>query len=197
MTHVQGGRNTATPLLNQAAQQLTEGNLAQARELYQAVLQERTCPQHTGFADHNVRTATYKSEGRALAGLARCALLEKNVKAATELVAVIRKSFADSLESDDVRQAVSAVDLAAGGSAVSGGIKDLEDAVKKNPTDLEARYSLASALFASGAHSRAIEEALELLKKDKAWKEQAAKTLLLKIFEVRRLFVSGSDGSPA
>lgn len=125
-----------------------------------------------------------KSEGRALAGLARCALAEKDIKSAAEIVAVIRKSYADSLELSDVRQAVSAVDLSAGGAGGGPDIAALEAKIKTDPADLESRLALATALFAAGSHARAIDEALELLKRNRTWKEQAAKQLLLKIFEV-------------
>lgn len=130
-------------------------------------------------------SAALKSEAQALAGLARCAMAEKDTKAAAELVSAIRRSYPDALEDPEVRQAVSAVDLVADGGAAPGGVQELEAKVKAAPADLDARLALATALFAAGSHSRAIDEALELLKRDKGWKEGAAKNLLMKIFDVR------------
>lgn len=187
LTRLQGGSNTAKPILTEAAAMLAEGDVAGARELYKTVLKQGASPRSAPPPAHaaHAPSVALKSEGQALAGLARCALAEKDMKAAAELVSAIRRSYPDALEDPEVRQAVSAVDLSADASAAPGGVKELEEAVRRNPADLEARLSLASALFAAGAHARAIDEALELLKRDKAWKEQAAKNLLMKIFDVR------------
>lgn len=48
---------------------------------------------------------------------------------------------------------------------------------------MEARHALALKYFQLQKFERATDEALELLKLDKMWKDGAAKALLLKIFE--------------
>jgi len=55
--------------------------------------------------------------------------------------------------------------------------------VEKNPDDLEARYELAKALYASGDAEAAIDELLEIFRRDRSWNDEAAKKQLMTIFE--------------
>lgn len=48
---------------------------------------------------------------------------------------------------------------------------------------MQARYDLANAYFSRGEHEQAIEQCLQMIKKDKRWQEDAARKLLLKMFD--------------
>ena len=54
-----------------------------------------------------------------------------------------------------------------------------------NPEDPDARYDLAVALYGKGKVEESIDILVELVKTHGQWKEEAAKTQLLKIFEAR------------
>jgi putative thioredoxin len=55
--------------------------------------------------------------------------------------------------------------------------------VENVPTDHQARYDLAVALNAAGRRDAAAQELLNLIKRDRAWNDEAARKLLLQLFE--------------
>ena len=61
--------------------------------------------------------------------------------------------------------------------------EELRQKLKADPNDHQARYDLAFSLFSIGQVEPAIDEVLELIKRDKHWNEEAARKLLLKIFD--------------
>ena len=65
----------------------------------------------------------------------------------------------------------------------AGPIKDLVQLVEKNPDDHEARFKLAQALHGSGQVEDAVDQLLELFKRDREWNDEAAKSQLFVIFE--------------
>ena len=52
-----------------------------------------------------------------------------------------------------------------------------------NPDDFEARYELATALNASGAREEAADALLDIVRRNRAWNDDAARLQLLKFFE--------------
>ena len=59
----------------------------------------------------------------------------------------------------------------------------LEQRLAVNPDDFEARYELATALNASGARAEAAAALLDIIRRDRAWNDGAARLQLLKLFE--------------
>ncbi len=55
--------------------------------------------------------------------------------------------------------------------------------LERNPDDHQARHDLAMALLGTGAAEDAIEELLELFRRDRDWNDEAAKKLLFRIFD--------------
>jgi putative thioredoxin len=55
--------------------------------------------------------------------------------------------------------------------------------VEAAPADHQARYDLALALDAAGDREGAIDQLLELVKRDRKWNEEAARKQLVTIFE--------------
>ena len=78
-----------------------------------------------------------------------------------------------------VRTALELADQASG----SGEIDSLNDLVKNEPDNLEAKYDYALALYGSQKTEAAIEELVEILKRNSAWNNDAARQQLFKIFE--------------
>ncbi len=52
-----------------------------------------------------------------------------------------------------------------------------------NPDDLQARFDYAKALYAAGQAESAIEELLDLFRRDREWNGGAAKAQLFTIFD--------------
>ena len=82
-----------------------------------------------------------------------------------------------------IASARSVVELAEAGAAGAGEIGRLQAAIERDPEDHQARLDLAMALYGQGDGARAIDELLELVRRDRDWNEQAARKQLLKLFE--------------
>ena len=65
----------------------------------------------------------------------------------------------------------------------AGPLDELKAAVSANPDDHQARFDLAQALHAAGEVETAVDELLELFRRDREWNEGAAKAQLFTIFE--------------
>lgn len=65
----------------------------------------------------------------------------------------------------------------------AGPVGELNAAVDANPDDHQARFDLAQALHANGQVEEAVEQLLELFRRDREWNEGAAKAQLFTIFE--------------
>ncbi len=68
-------------------------------------------------------------------------------------------------------------------AANAGPVGDLRAAVEADPADHQARFDLALALHASGDVQGAVDELLELFRRDRDWNEGAAKAQLFTIFD--------------
>ena len=82
----------------------------------------------------------------------------------------------------DIEAAASALELA---KAVgeTGDPAELRARVEANPKDHQARFDLSLALFARGDAEGAIDELLELVRRDRAWNDEAARKQMVKIFD--------------
>ena len=65
----------------------------------------------------------------------------------------------------------------------AGPINELALLVEKNPDDNDARFKLAQALHGAGQVEDAVDQLLELFKRDREWNDGAAKGQLFTIFE--------------
>ena len=65
----------------------------------------------------------------------------------------------------------------------AGPVDDLRARVEADADDLQARFDLAQALHANGDVAGAVDELLEVFRRDREWNDGAAKTQLFTIFE--------------
>lgn len=68
-------------------------------------------------------------------------------------------------------------------AADAGPVAELQARVEANPDDHQARFDLAQALYANGRTQEAVDQLLELFRRDRTWNDEAAKKQLFTIFE--------------
>ncbi len=68
-------------------------------------------------------------------------------------------------------------------AANAGPVAELEAQVEANPDDHQARYDYANALHAAGNVEEAVNQLLELFRRDREWNDGAARTQLFTIFD--------------
>ncbi|GGH27657.1 thioredoxin [Cribrihabitans marinus] len=68
-------------------------------------------------------------------------------------------------------------------AADAGPVSDLQAAVEADPDNHQARFDLALALHAAGRVDEAVDQLLDLFRRDREWNDEAAKAQLFKIFD--------------
>ena len=144
-----------------AEDMLTEGAAADAAETFAAILEEEP------------------ENAVAYGGLVRAHLALSNLDQAESLIAAVPDAIARSKELDAVRAQLELAKQAAN----AGPEAELRAAVQANPDNHQARYDLAAALLAAGNAQEAVDELLDLFRRDREWNDGAAKTQLFTIFE--------------
>jgi putative thioredoxin len=86
----------------------------------------------------------------------------------------------------DVAGVQAALDLKEQSAQVAGGgaeLAALEEKVAADPKDMQSRLDLAVARYGAGKHEQAMDDLLEMVRKDRKWNEEAARKQLVKFFE--------------
>ena len=163
--HHHGGPEHTAEVLAVGAEALAAGDFAMAAQAYGHVLQDE--PGHP----------------QAVAGLARAFLMGGEEERARDTLKMVRPGG----EQDEAIRAVEAeLKLKEAAPAVAtdnGETAALRAKVEADPKDHQARYDLALALDGAGDRDGAIEQLLELVKRDRKWNEEAARKQLVTIFE--------------
>ncbi len=115
----------------------------------------------------------------ALGGLARAYIEVGELDRAEETLALVPPAHANHKY---ITAAQSALVLARQ-SGDAGDAAEFKAKVEANPDDHQARFDLGVALFAAGRSEDAIDAFLEIIRRNLAWNDEAARTQLLKIFE--------------
>src|SRR5262249_31210409 len=148
-------------LLQAADAALADGDAAGAADVYAQVL-----AQDSG----NVP---------ALAGLARSYVLTGAVEQAKQTLALVPEAKRND---PAVAAAHAALDIAAQAKSV-GQIRELEQKVAADPRDHQARFDLAVALNSKGRRQEAVDNLLEIVKRDRKWNDDGARKQLVQFFE--------------
>jgi putative thioredoxin len=157
-----GGADHAAEVLAAADEAFTAGDVAMAAQAYGHVLQDE--PGHP----------------QAVAGLARCYLKSGDLERARTTLQLVRPDGA----SDEAIRAVEAeLKLAENAAQASGDEAPLRARLEADPKDHQARYDLALALDARGDRDGALDELLEIVRRDRKWNEEAARKHLVTLFE--------------
>lgn len=148
--------------LKQAADLLSAGDLQSAQALYIQIL---------GQDETNIDA--YNGMVRVMIGAGALDDAGAMIDGAPEAVAK-NPAFAASK---------TALDLAKGASAQAGKLAPLVKTVEATPDDHQARFDLAAAQFAAGQKDAAVDSLLEIVRRDRAWNDEAARKELLRYFE--------------
>ncbi len=140
---------------------LAEGAAVDAAETFAAILGEE--PENAA----------------AYGGLIRAHLAMGNEDQAEGLINAAPAAIAQSAEVEAGRAQLALLKQAAN----AGPVAELLDRVLSHPDDHQARFDLAQALHAAGKVEGAVEELLELFRRDREWNDGAAKAQLFTIFE--------------
>jgi putative thioredoxin len=149
-------------MVDQGMQSLNAGDLQAASQDFASVLPHD--PEHPG----------------ALAGLARLWLQNGDHDKAREILGKIPEDRANDPAVEGVK---AALELASGQPADDAETASLRAKVAANSSDFQARYELAETLLASDDQAGASDQLLAITALDREWNDQAARTLLLKVFE--------------
>ncbi len=147
--------------LEAAEQMLAEGAVVDAAETFAAILGEE--PENAA----------------AYGGLIRTHLALGNLDQAQAFADAAPVKIAGAKE---IEAAKAQIELARQ-AANAGPETELRAAVTADPANHQARFDLALALHAAGKMDEAVDELLELFRRDREWNDGAAKTQLFIIFE--------------
>ncbi len=158
-----GGGSPIDEALTEAEAMLQAGEKDDALALYQEVLDQDPA---------NVK---------ALAGVMRTYLALGQEQVARDLLAKLPDQVKNAAEIASVRATLELQDQAAGSNAAE--IQGLEAKIAADPKDMQARLDLAMARFGAGDKQQAIDDLLEMVRKDRKWNDEAARKQLVKFFE--------------
>ena len=148
--------------LEQAKDALDAGDFASASNIYGQILRQ------------------VPGEAAAIAGLVRCLVGAGDLQEARELVDGLDD---EALKNADVESAVSALALAEQAGEADGDTAELQARLAQDPGDHQARFDLAMAYHGAGCNEQAIDELIEIIRRDREWNDEAARQQLLKLFE--------------
>lgn len=140
---------------------LAEGAAVDAAETFAAILAED--PEHAV----------------AYAGMTRAYLAMGEIDKAAAFLGAVPAKIAKSVEIEAARAQIELARQAAKAGPVAG----LRARVAADPADAQARFDLALALHAAGRVDEAVDELLELFRRDREWNGGAARAQLMTIFD--------------
>ena len=156
-----GGDGGLADALQAAEDMLTEGAAADAAETFAAVLGEEP------------------DNAAAYGGLVRSHIALGDLDQAQTLLTAAPPAIAKTKELDAARAQLELARQAAN----AGPEDDLRAAVEADPADHQARFDLAAALLAADKPQEAVDQLLELFRRDREWNDGAARTQLFTIFD--------------
>lgn len=155
---VDGGMEEA---LEMAEAMLEKGEVVDAAQIFGAILQENP-----------TLVAAY-------AGLAKCYLELEQIDQAKGILSTAPEEIFDDPLLKGLRAQVELLEAASN----AGDVSELRSKLLSDPNDHQTRFDLAAALLGKKQTEEAIEELLELFRRDQDWQNDAARQQLFKIFE--------------
>lgn len=144
-----------------AEEMLAEGAASDAAQTFAAILGED--PNHAA----------------AYGGLVRASIATGDLTQAEALLSAVPEDIADASE---IQAATAQLDLAKQAES-AGPLDELRTAVEADENNHQARFDYAVALNAADNAEEAVNQLLELFRRDREWNDGAAKTQLFTVFE--------------
>ena len=155
------GPSAAEDLLAEADARVAQGDAAGAAELYAAVLAQD--PENLA----------------AVAALAKLHLELDDLEGAKRFLAMAPKGKENDPAIAGARAAIELAEQAAS----LGDVGELQRRIESNPLDHQARFDLALALNARGQREEAVDQLVEIVRRDRNWNEDGARKQLVQLFE--------------
>ena len=156
-----GGAEGLEAALEEAENMLTEGNAADAAEVFGAIIGEEA------------------ENAAAFGGLARCYVAMGDLDQAEAVLNGVPVSISKAAP---IEAAFAQIALARQAEK-AGPVDDLRAAVAADPENMQLRLDLAQALHAAGQVEAAVDELLEMFRRDREWNDGAAKAQMFQIFD--------------
>ena len=144
-----------------AEEMLEQGAATDAAQTFAAILQEDA------------------QNAAAYGGLVRAHIAMDDLEQAE---AILNGAPAEISQAPELEAAHAQLELARQ-AADAGPVGELQDKVEADPNDHQARFDLAQALNAAGQTQEAVDQLLDLFRRDREWNDAAAKQQLFTIFE--------------
>lgn len=154
-----------------------DGGLSAALEAAEAMLAEGA---HDDAAETFAAILGEEAENAAAwGGLIRTQIAAGDAEAAALSLAKVPAAIATAAPVEAARAQLALAQQAAN----AGPLAELEAKVAADPADHQARFDYATALHAGGEVEAAVDQLLELFRRDRDWNEGAAKAQLVTIFD--------------
>ena len=158
-----GGAEHAEEVLAMAAEAFAAGDIGSAAQAYGHVLQDDP------------------GNPKAVAGLANCYLKSGDVERAKATLQLVRP---DAAADEAIRAAEAELALRESATqAPRGETEVLRAKLAADASDHQARFDLAQALDANGEREAALDELLEIVRRDRKWNDDAARKHIVTLFE--------------
>lgn len=115
----------------------------------------------------------------AMAGLLKSMVQAGEIERARELVDALADEF---VKDPAISAAVASLELAEQAGDL-GDLAELHKRVDTDPSDFDARFDLAIALNAKGEREKAADLLLEIIRKDRSWRDDGAREQLVQFFD--------------
>jgi putative thioredoxin len=161
--HDHGGPGHAEEVLAMAAEAFAAGDIGTAAQAYGHVLQDDP------------------GNPKAVAGLAACYLKSGDVERARTTLQLVRP---DGAGDEAIRAVEAELKLRESAQAAPRGeVEVLRAKLAQDAGDHQARYDLALALDTAGDREGALNELLEIVRRDRKWNDEAARKQIVTLFE--------------
>jgi putative thioredoxin len=157
-----GGSMPSADLLAEAKAAMEQGDAEQAAQIFSELLQQE--PENP----------------EAWGGLIRSLMALGREDDASQALSQVPEKIAEHAE---IAGARSALTLAQEGRKAKSQLQELQARVAADAMDFQARYDLATALNAMEQREEAADALLDVIRRNRAWNEDAARLQLLKFFE--------------